>query len=203
MYENVYDLPNYKEYSSKRVYNTINGEHTSSYAVMYDKFGKVYIPSSRNKEFSEILTREIREKFDKNAKNAGMITAVFNSSYSSDSSDIPILECYTDTIAFVESLREYDGEEEAFSISASDKNFYASVSVKIKDADGAEEKELFSLLEPETNEHYFSGAGSGVGTWFYIESSNNIKYYIPEENKERVLDLMLTIIEKIFSQKTS
>lgn len=189
MFENVYDLPNYTKYSSESAHDMINQENASVDVVMHDKFGTINIPSDRVKEFGDILAREMLEKFDKNAKNAG-VAAVDSKGWNPK---IPILECYTDTIAFAEGFRVYDGEEEAFMIETYNNNgFNTTLSVKIKNAGDAEEKELFSLFEPRSDEQYYSSSG------FYITSSNQISYYMPDENKERALDLILTIIEKSF-----
>ena len=203
MFENVYDLPNYTKYSSESARDAINLDNASGFAVMHDKFGEVIIPDDRLKEFGDILTREMLEKFDKNAKNVGRayVEAHFyrGLGYYESIYRFPILECYTDTIAFVESFREYDGEEYAFSVSTYDKDFRTAVWVKIKNADGPEEKELFSLFEPMSDEQYYNLRSSG----FSITSSNKVEYYIPDENKERALELILAIIEKNYSQQSS
>ena len=201
MFENVYDLPNYPKYSSETAYRVLNNDAENNvYAVTIDKFGKVNIPKERIKEFSEILTREMLEKFDKNVKRVGRVITSRYEDGAGFRSEYPILECYTDTLSFVESLREYDGEENAFHISVYG-NINVDLTVKINDTESGAEKELFSLFEPMTND-YYNGVNSG-GISFNIEASNEIRYYIPEENKERAFDLILTIIEKQFKQKFS
>ena len=207
MYENVYALPNYPKYSSEKVYSLLNNEEDKFiYAVTYDKFGTVLITEDHVKELSEILSREMREKFDINAKNAGMvICTTYKVEYGrvySNSTEIPILECYTDTIAFIESLRQYDGEQEAFKVFAYSNSISLSLTVKLKNTDSEAVKELLSLFERENYEHYNSNAGSGGKIQFDIRSSNEIKYYIPDENTERALELIITIIQQQFAQKS-
>lgn len=199
MFDNVYSLPNYPKYSSEKAAKVINDGGSIS-AVMHNKFGDIIIPEERVKEFSDILTREMLEKFDKNAEHAGSAFVMAEGEYSG-ATEIPILKCYTDTISFAESFRVYDGEAEAFSITKwspyNDFNF--DVEVKIKNANDKAEKELFSLFEPVTDDNVYSYVSNG----FTIYSSNQVRYYVPDENTERVIDLMLTIIEKNYTQESS
>lgn len=196
MFENICDLPNYAKYSSEKAYGMINSGYTTV-AVMYDKFGEIYIPDDRIEELKNILAREILEKYDKNAKKAGIVSVTSDDEFKDGSNEIQILECYTDTIAFVEAFREYDGDKEAFSIEFH-QDPYMKLTVRIKNVSGEAEKELFSLFEPMTYKQYYFSRSSG----FSITSSNRVRYYVPDENKERVTDLMMTIIENTFTQQS-
>lgn len=186
MIENVRSLPNYPRYSSEAAAERIShGEGIS--IVMYDKFGEITIPQEHIGKFKEILSNEIIEKYDKNAKEAGRVIVRYNDN---GYSEFPIYSSCTDAIGFAESLRVYDGDAVAFTI-ISYHDIPMTVNVKVKDVDNAEEKELFSLFEQKPI-YYDSG--------FTITADNRLSYIVPEENKERVLELMMTIIEKQFTQ---
>lgn len=189
MIENVHSLPNYPRYSSEAAAEKISDAESIS-VVMYDKFGRIAIPEERVGEFKEILSREIREKYDKNAKEAGVVLVKVIDGISK----IPVYSNCTDAISFAESFRVYDGDAVAFTIS-SYKDITMTVEVKVKDVDNAEEKELFSLFEQRS---VYSNHNDGSG--FRIESDNLLSYSVPEENKERVIELMMTILEKQFKQ---
>ncbi len=190
MIENVRSLPNYPRYSSESTAERLSGDEI--FVVMYDKFGKITIPKEHIGEFREILSREILEKYDKNAKEAGRVIV----KHTDGVDGIPIRSNFTDTISFAESFRVYDGDAVAFTIKSYE-DIVMTVEVKVKDVDNAGEKELFSLLEQRSTYNNYDG-GSG----FNITSENGLSYYVPEENKERVLELMMTILEKQFTQQS-
>lgn len=200
--DNVYALSGYPQYSSISAAESIGGYDISKdiSVTLHDQFGEITIPKERFEELKAVITSEILEKYDSSAKTAGVISVsgYDKNNWINFSHYIPIRECYTDTISFAESLRTYDGEAEAFIISKYDYNNNNSlnVTIKIKNVNDEAEKELFSLLEPVTR----SGQHSSNG--FNVSVSNRVNYYVPEENKERIIDLMLTVIDKNFSQKS-
>ena len=205
MFENVYALPNYSKYISEKAYERLNSEKEKViYAVMYDKFGKVFITEDQVKEFSDIFSREMLEKYDKDAERIGKVYCTANQDGHgyTENSEFPVLECYTDTAAYIESLRQHNGEEEAFKIITYN-GVYFDMTVRLKDADDAPEKELFSLFERETKEHYYTRESSGGKIVFSIRSSNEGNYYIPDEDTQHALELIMTIIKKQFAQKSS
>ncbi len=192
MIENVRSMPNYPRYSSEATSEKLSSDDIS--VVMYDKFGEITIPKEHIGEFREILSREILEKHDKNAKEAGVVIINKEKDGRGGYSTLPIPSSCTDTISFAESFRIYDGDAVAFTIKTYE-DIGMTIEVKVKDVDNAEEKELFSLFEQRpTYNNYFDGSGFG------ITSENRLSYYVPEENKERVLELMMTILEKQFTQ---
>ena len=195
---NVRSLPNYPKLSSISCRETIEESNSSLHAVIHDKFGEVSIPGSRAGELAEILSNEVREKYDATAVRAGYVKITSNEYGNSEY--IPISEKYTDTISFVESFREYDENAEAFNIylgyypmstSMSTGHLSMRVCVKIKDIGGEAEKELFSLFSKSRDNRAYN---------FTISASNGLSYYVPEENAERVTELILTIIEKSLAQ---
>lgn len=188
LFNNVRSLPNYPKYSSEAAAEAISSD-AEVYAIMHDQFGNITIPREHIEEFREILTREMRDKYDKNAERAGIVTVLASDRHT----EIPILKCYTDTISFAESFREYDGDAEAFTIYFQ-KDFSFYLKVRVKNVNDSAEKELFSLFEPAANNIQANSGGLN------IRSANQVIYYVPAENQERVIDLVMTIIEKNFTQ---
>ncbi len=189
LFGNVRSLPSYPKISSESISESIY-QSTYAEAVIHDKFGKVIIPKDHIPELADILSREVLEKYDNNAQLAGLIS-VDSDKYGSMS--IPISSSFTDTISFVESFREYDEDAVAFSMYIYSE-LRLTLDVKMKNVNNDAEKELFSLLkETNRNVYYFDAR-------IRITSSNGLEYYVPEENKERVIDLVLTIIEKNYTQ---
>lgn len=181
MINNVRSLPHYPETSGREAALMIEMSNKIT-ARLSGKFGEVDI--GQNKAIKEILSRDISEHFDINAEPVGMITCEFYNRYD----NIPIQSGYVDTINYIESLRTDDGEKEAFSIS-----YYGDpvieMKLKLKHLEQSAVKELLSLLKVRGKDDNHSG------NEFAISSTDGSSYYVPDENKERVIDLMLTIIE--------
>lgn len=194
LYAIVRSLPGYPEALESAAIGSIQYNATVS-ATMFDRFGTVEIPSERFKDLRHILFYEISEKYDINSKEIGRM--VVENSDQSLICALPIRECFTNTISFIESFRDNGGDAEALSIT-----YFGEprlrVSIKIRHLEQSAVKELFSLLKVTED-----GQNHNGGNRFSISSTNGLSYYVPDENKERVLDLMLTIIETNASELLS
>lgn len=183
MIANIRSLPGYSKQSATAAFKAVNNSSDTT-AVIFGKFGVIDIPAYAQNGLQDILRRDITENFDIDAEPMGIISAEHNY----EITYIPIQADYIDTIDYIESLRTYDGKKEALSIS-----YYGdpmiSVKLKIKHLEQNEVKELLTLVKVGSQDSSYSK------NRFVIDSMDGLEYYVPDENTEHFLDLILTIID--------
>lgn len=186
--EDIHHAPNFKAISCNFYAETLRSS-TECNANLKGVLGKVTLSQEQCKEFSEIYSREFIEKYDPNEPRAGII----NCSSGYKATTLPITDGFTDSIAYIKYLRNSQPEGNALNIFWNDgvNKTYSSIdiSISIGELEDPLVKELLSLLKERTTET------SAVVNNFMVSSTDLVNYIVPEENADRVIEIMLSIIE--------
>lgn len=183
----------------KKFAEMLNGEIHSAVSAVNDIFTKVAIPTDKLDEFTKTLRRDIIERHDPNAESVGTVSVTLEDS----TLEYVIQTGYENTLRFIHECYDKSAKDPAADILQiyfshnEDAGYWReitsiSLSIRQRDLDNPKVKELLELIKSADADAIYDD-NSPREILIQIQANNEIRYYIPDADRNRAVSLIMRI----------